>query len=149
MSAWAKWQFLCMYKEDSKKLRLVQGRYVLRTNIHMLRLSNESLACQKKDDHLRAQLLNASFMFFSIEVTCRYPDRMIEWCYIDDGDAIAMARTVTLNLFPLEFYAITLRARMASPHRTGRADEITASSDVQALRGWDHLTRWCTYRHRC
>ena len=39
---------------------------------------------------------------------------------------------------------------MASPHprtSTGRAGEITASSDVQALRGWDHLTRLCTYRH--
>ena len=40
---------------------------------------------------------------------------------------------------------------MGSPRpltSTGRGAEITASSDVQALRGWDNLTRLSTHRHR-
>ena len=60
-------------------------------------------------------------MFFFFEVARCYHDRAIQWRYTDDGDAIAMARAITLTLFFFASYAVTVRACS-----TARDDQIAA-----------------------
>ena len=64
-----------------------------------------------------------------------YHDNVIQCCYIDDGDAIAMARTMTL------FFSSRSLCNNTQGVHMSRADGITSFSYPHGARGCDFITQ--------
>ena len=85
-----------------------------------------TLGSPQSDDQSQNNYVRMMLMFFFFEVARCYHDRAIQWRYTDDGDAIAMARAITLTPFFLRIIRSNSppvrglrppRATIRSPHQ--------------------------------